>query len=95
MRNQSPSQCIVSPFKVNTRLSTNDNNTHTRVKGKQIKTLCSQIQRVTLVKVHDLEQVVSSLPSVKFGMLYFLQLEIEENLTLKLNKRNCEGLVSL
>ena len=73
--------------------------TLTPEKKEKVKSACLQIAKQSEVKVVDLAQVigtlVSSLPGVQFGCLYYRQLEIEKNLALKANSGNFEALLFL
>ena len=56
-------------------------------KKEKVKAICTQKAKQSDVKAVDLAQpigiLVSSLPGVQFGRLYYRQLEIEKNLALK------------
>ena len=67
-------------------------------KKEKVKSICTKIAKQSDVKVVDLIVIgilVSSLPGVQFGSLYYRQLEIEKNLALKARSGNFQALLSL
>ena len=71
----------------------------TAEKRQKIILVCQQLLKKSIISTREVAQVtgllVSSLPAVQFGLLYYRSFEIDKNTALQQNNGNYEGTLTL